>query len=79
MAASLPVGDPRGGKVFLGSVVDPEAAERLDGLIADAVDKGAELLCGGKRQGIIMQATVLDRVTPAMRIYSEDDSAQSSA
>jgi vanillin dehydrogenase len=72
LAASLPVGDPRGGKVFLGSVVSPEAAERLDGLIGDAVDKGAELLCGGKRDGTIMQATVLDRVTPAMRVYGEE-------
>jgi acyl-CoA reductase-like NAD-dependent aldehyde dehydrogenase len=71
-AASLPAGDPRGGNVFLGSVIGLEAAERIDALIADAVGKGAKLLCGGTREGTIMQATVLDRVTPAMRIYGEE-------
>jgi acyl-CoA reductase-like NAD-dependent aldehyde dehydrogenase len=71
--ATLPVGDPRGGgNVFLGSVVGREAAERVDELIADAVAKGARKLCGGTRQGTILQATVLDRVTPGMRIYGEE-------
>jgi acyl-CoA reductase-like NAD-dependent aldehyde dehydrogenase len=36
------------------------------------VAKGAALLCGGERDGTIMKATVLDRVTPEMRIYSEE-------
>jgi acyl-CoA reductase-like NAD-dependent aldehyde dehydrogenase len=71
-AASLPAGDPRTGDVVLGSVIGIEAAERVDALIADAVAKGAALLCGGERDGTIMKATVLDRVTPEMRIYSEE-------
>jgi acyl-CoA reductase-like NAD-dependent aldehyde dehydrogenase len=71
-AGALTAGDPREGKAFLGSVISPEAAERIDSLVQDAVDKGAVLLCGGERQGTIMKATVLDRVTPAMRIYEEE-------
>jgi vanillin dehydrogenase len=71
-AASLPHGDPRKGPVVLGSLVTREAAERIAALVQDAVSKGAVLLSGGKVEGTIMNATVLDHVTPAMRIYGEE-------
>ena len=70
-AAALPAGDPRG-HVVLGSLVSPSAAERMDELIADAKAKGAEVVAGGKRNGPIVEATVVDRVTPQMRIYHEE-------
>jgi acyl-CoA reductase-like NAD-dependent aldehyde dehydrogenase len=70
-ANALPYGDPRG-QVVLGSLVELEAAERMDELIKDATAKGAKLVAGGKRNGPIMQATLLDGVTPQMRIYSEE-------
>jgi len=70
-AAALPCGDPRG-PVVLGSLVDLAAAERMDALIADAVAKGAKIVAGGKRSGSIVEATILDHVTPQMRIYGEE-------
>lgn len=70
-AASLPSGNPRG-NVVLGSLVSRQAAERIKDLIDEAVSKGARLAAGGKLDGTIMDATVLDMVTPAMRIYSEE-------
>jgi vanillin dehydrogenase len=70
-ASKLPAGDPRG-HVVLGSLVDRRAAERMDELIADAVGKGAKIVAGGKRDGSIVEATILDHVTPAMRIYQEE-------
>jgi vanillin dehydrogenase len=71
-AATLVAGDPRKGNTPLGSLVSQEAAERIDRLIKDAVTKGAQLLAGGHANGTLMDATVLDHVTPAMRIYSEE-------
>ena len=71
-AESLSTGDPTKEDVVLGAVIGREAAERIEGLILDAVDKGAKLVAGGKRNGTIMEATVLDEVTPAMRIYGEE-------
>lgn len=71
-ARSLTAGDPRSGNFALGSIVDRSAAERIDGLVKDAVAKGAKLLAGGHVDGTIMEATVLDHVTPAMRIYHEE-------
>ena len=44
----------------------------MNSLIDDAVSKGARLVSGGKSDSVLMQATVLDRVTPAMKIYREE-------
>jgi vanillin dehydrogenase len=71
-SASLPAGDPRSGNVVLGSIIGREAANSIDALVKDAVGKGAKITAGGKLDGTIMTATVLDRVTPGMRIYSEE-------
>ncbi|MEF3129242.1 aldehyde dehydrogenase [Rhizobium leguminosarum] len=67
-AKALPAGDPRG-HVVLGALVTPEAAERVQEMVDDALAKGAVLMAGG---GSIMEATLVDHVTPAMRIYSEE-------
>jgi len=71
-AESLQAGNPRHGNFALGSLVGVEAAERISGLVNDAVSKGARLLAGGRVDGTVMSATVLDHVTPAMRLYGEE-------
>ncbi len=71
-AESLQAGNPRHGNFALGSLVGVEAAERISGLVNDAVSKGAKLLAGGRVEGTVMSATVLDHVTPAMRLYGEE-------
>ncbi len=71
-AKGLPLQDPRKGPAVLGSVVDMATVERCNRLIDDALAKGAVLVCGGKAENTLMPATVLDRVTPEMDIYSEE-------
>lgn len=74
-AESLPMGDPRdvsGGPRVLGSVVDRSTVDRCNAMIDDALAKGATLVCGGKSDSLIMPATVLDHVTSAMHVYSEE-------
>ncbi|MDA8249031.1 MAG: aldehyde dehydrogenase family protein [Rhodospirillales bacterium] len=70
-ASKLPAGNPRD-HVVLGSLISLAAAEKMDALIADALAKGATLVAGGKRNGTIVEATLLDHVTPGMRIYKEE-------
>ena len=36
------------------------------------VAKGAKVVAGGQADGVLMNATVLDGVTPAMTVYSEE-------
>ena len=71
-AKSLSLGDPREGKAILGSVVDRNAADRVVSLVLDAVAKGAKIAAGGTINGTLINAHVLDRVTPEMRIYEEE-------
>jgi acyl-CoA reductase-like NAD-dependent aldehyde dehydrogenase len=71
-AASLEAGDPRAGQYPLGSMISHDAALRVKALIDDAVAKGATLVTGGGIEETIMQATILDGVTSAMRIYDEE-------
>ena len=70
---SLPLGDPRlPAPVVLGSVIGMGTVEHCNALIDDALAKGAKLVCGGKADSTLMPATLLDRVTRAMRIYHEE-------
>jgi benzaldehyde dehydrogenase (NAD) len=71
-AKGLPHGDPRKGNVVLGSLISNAACERVAALVDDAVAKGAVLATGGRGNGTIMPATIVDHVTPAMRIYGEE-------
>ena len=71
-ADSLVAGDPRKGDTPLGSLIGSEAVDRIQGLIKDAVSKGARVVAGGRSEGTLMSATVLDHVTSAMRIYGEE-------
>ncbi len=72
-ARGLPLGDPRKPEpVVLGSVIGMGTVEHCNALIDDALAKGARLVCGGKAENTLMPATILDHVTPKMRIYHEE-------
>ena len=72
-AKSLPLGDPRKPEpVVLGSVIGMPTVDHCNALLEDAVAKGAKVVCGGKADSTLMPATLIDHVTPAMRIYHEE-------
>ena len=70
--ATMAVGDPREGKTPLGAVVDLKTVQHVEGLVADALAAGAVSVTGGASTGVLMPATVVDRVTPSMRLFSEE-------
>ncbi len=69
---TMPVGDPRDGKTPLGAVVDAKTVAHVGSLIEDALAQGAVQLNGGPSQGVLMPAHVLDRVTPAMKLFRDE-------
>jgi acyl-CoA reductase-like NAD-dependent aldehyde dehydrogenase len=69
--AGLPAGDPRG-RVVLGPLIDRAPAVKMDEFISDAVAHGGTVVAGGKRTGSVVEATIIDNVTPAMRVYHEE-------
>lgn len=56
----------------LGRMISADAARRVNGLIEDAVAKGARLLVGGQIDGCVMQPALLDGIAANMRIYREE-------
>jgi len=72
LARPLVAGDPSTAGAPLGPVIGADAVSRLKDLVEDAVAKGAEIIAGGYFRDTCMDATVIDHVTPAMRIYSEE-------
>ena len=71
-AKSLTVGNPRTSQVVLGSLISRDAVTRVQTLVREAVEQGAQIAAGGNANDTFMEATVIDHVTPAMRIYSEE-------
>ena len=71
-AKNLPVGDPSEGQCALGPIISARQIERIDGIVKDAVAKGAVLRAGGTYDKLFYSPTVLENVTPEMRVYTEE-------
>ena len=69
---TLIAGDPHDEKTFVGPMIDVKEAARLDGWIQAAVAGGATLLCGGKREGAMLEATLLEGVDPSADLNREE-------
>ena len=68
----LNMGDPFNIETDVGPLIDEEAAIKVEMLVDDAVNNGAELLLGGKRSGAFYSPTVIDHVKPDMKIVSNE-------
>jgi acyl-CoA reductase-like NAD-dependent aldehyde dehydrogenase len=71
-AGSMPSGDPREGATPLGAVIDRKTVNHVNGLIEDAVARGATVAAGGKADSVLMPATVVAGVTADMKLYGEE-------
>ena len=60
--SQLKMGDPKDPETFIGPMISEKEASRLDAWIKEAVAAGATLLCGGERDGSMLQATLLENV-----------------
>jgi acyl-CoA reductase-like NAD-dependent aldehyde dehydrogenase len=65
-------GDPRDPTVEMGTVIDEAAARLFEARVQEAVDQGARLLVGNRREGALYSPTVLDRVEPGMTVVREE-------
>ncbi|KQV82250.1 benzaldehyde dehydrogenase [Massilia sp. Root351] len=71
-ARSLPVGDPMGGQVALGPLINARQVQRLHAIVEDSVAAGATLLAGGSYERQFYRPTVLANVRPGMRCFEEE-------
>lgn len=70
--AALKMGDPKDEDTFIGPVISEGEATRLENWINEAVDAGAKLLVGGKRDGAMLQATLLEDAPKGTNIVEEE-------
>jgi succinate-semialdehyde dehydrogenase/glutarate-semialdehyde dehydrogenase len=73
--SALRVGDPFDENTDVGPLATEQGRGDVEELVADAVAKGATVLCGGQRgegEGWFYQPTVISAITPQMRMYHEE-------
>jgi len=56
----LRMGDPKDEATFIGPIIAEDEARRIESWIGRAVERGAKLLCGGRREGSLVEATLLE-------------------
>jgi len=72
---ALTVGDPLEEHTDIGPLATRAGRDEIEELVADAVAKGAKVLCGGERlpgPGWYYPPTVITELTPEMRLYTEE-------
>ncbi|HWW65989.1 MAG TPA: aldehyde dehydrogenase family protein [Sphingomonadaceae bacterium] len=69
---TLVAGDPHDEKTFVGPMIDVKEAARLDGWVKEAIAKGATLLCGGRCEGAMLEATLLEGVPADSALNREE-------
>jgi succinate-semialdehyde dehydrogenase/glutarate-semialdehyde dehydrogenase len=73
--SALNVGDPFDESTDVGPLSSEQGRRDVEELVADAVDRGAKVLCGGERlsgAGWFYPPTVITGLTAEMRMYSEE-------
>src|SRR5215216_4141083 len=65
-------GDPLDEKTFIGPIISLKEAERVESWIQSAVQKRAKLLCGGKRDGVMLTPALLEDVPRSEPLYCEE-------
>ncbi len=69
---ALVMGDPLNEDTFIGPMISEKEATRLDGWIQSAIKAGGTLLCGGERDGSMLQATLLENVPDDQDLVCEE-------
>lgn len=70
--ATLIAGDPKDRETFIGPMISVKEAQRLKGWIDEAVSAGAKLLCGGRLDGAMLEATLLEDVPQFCAAMTEE-------
>jgi acyl-CoA reductase-like NAD-dependent aldehyde dehydrogenase len=66
------MGDPRDEDTFIGPIISESEAVRLESWIERARAAGAKLLCGGRRDGVMLEPALLEDVPPDVELNCEE-------
>jgi len=68
----LTSGDPKHEDTFIGPLISVPDAERVSDWITQAVDAGGRILCGGRRSGAMVDATLMENVPGDQKLCAEE-------
>ncbi len=68
----IKLGHPLDEEAFLNCMISEQEAIRAENWIQEAVEQGAEILCGGKREGTKLEATILTNTKPDMKVEKNE-------
>lgn len=68
----LTIGNPMLTSTDVSNMIDEENAIRVENWINEAVQQGAQLLCGGNRKGSFVEPTILSNCNNTMKVYAEE-------
>lgn len=71
-AKKLIAGDPKNEDTFIGPMISEGEAKRLKGWVDDAASAGGTILCGGARDGAMLEATLLEDVPQDQTVCTEE-------
>ncbi len=69
---ALKSGDPKKESTFIGPMISEKEAIRLESWIQSATHTGGSLLCGGQRNGAILEATLLENVAKTEQLCTQE-------
>jgi acyl-CoA reductase-like NAD-dependent aldehyde dehydrogenase len=69
---ALVAGDPKQEDTVVGPMISESEAVRLKEWIDEAVAAGAKLLCGGNRDGAMLEPTILEDVPPGLPLCAKE-------
>ena len=72
LVAKLKLGNPMDEATDVGPMLTDAAAERADRVLRNAVEAGAKVLVGGRRDGRLFQPTVLTQVKRPMEVVCQE-------
>lgn len=67
-AKALKAGDPTNEETSLGPIISQQDAIRIEEWIQEATNHSARILCGGRREGVFVEATWLENARPDDRV-----------
>ncbi|MFW5921377.1 MAG: aldehyde dehydrogenase family protein [Polyangiales bacterium] len=69
---NLQVGDPKDEDTFVGPIITERDAERIVAWVQEAKEAGGRVLCGGGRDGVLVEPTLLERVPKDQNVVREE-------
>ncbi len=70
--AKIKAGDPKDPKTVVGPVIDAASADRILSWISEARAAGARVLCGGGREGNVINPTVIADAEKSLKVYCQE-------